>query len=697
MRRLFPYNPKENPKYADKVKDWQNATYDASREGVQSTYEGHENMPNERARALHKLASLTPVRRNSSGRREFLLHRGVSTKEREAVKLPWSAVRVNHENLTSWTPHLPVAQSFAKEYLEDNEDDNDRNLNTLSAWVDEKHIGHIPNQALETNNFKHEHEVFVKPGHESKLASEDDLRRINPEGVHSKINTRKWKVENAESRRKDLERQIAYNSEIVDKNKHNQAYIKPYVEWVNQLKNELNQHNTETSSRMLAKATPDQRVAQAEGQDWDRETQPRRATYDFSKLHNHQVKRLGPGLYHHTGEHKNVTFHVLSRSGRLDPSYRPLAAMAVGHTNDGNYLLDAHRAHGADKGKGYVNRLWDIVQDKHPDIKVARVSHESAHLPEWKDYHSDLFHDVIPDVPVKHLDSGVAGAQVVGKGDEPTVLVKPPMTQKLNDRFRGRVPVEHQHFLHPNFTTSHREAMYHLLADSVFGLGHFVPRTTVFKHPVTSDPFSAMEWLKQTSPFIGESQIGHLHNSGDTHKMAIMDFVLGNNDRHKNNILFDRNGDMKLIDHGLAFDYGGMASAGVPAYAKGLLEDRVPQKVHKWVQSINPDRLVETMKSRGAPEHVAEMAGRRMRAIHEWSAKNQRTDNTPSGKLGEAYGKAKAYSFGKSPAQMDQEARVSDQATEISEPTQLVTPGKTATSNTPVTPSGTAISNKGKS
>jgi hypothetical protein len=81
--------------------------------------------------------------------------------------------------------------------------------------------------------------------------------------------------------------------------------------------------------------------------------------------------------------------------------------------------------------------------------------------------------------------------------------------------------------------------------------------------------------------------------------------------------------------------------------------------------TLNPDRLEETMKARGAPAHIAEIAGKRLKAVREWSAKNQRNDNIPSGKLGEAYGKAKAYSLGKTPAEMDQEARVADQATEM--------------------------------
>src|SRR5690606_23121871 len=130
-------------------------------------------------------------------------------------------------------------------------------------------------------------------------------------------------------------------------------------------------------------------------------------------------------------------------------------------------------------------------------------------------------------------------------------------------------------FKDPNFTTAHREALYHLLADKFFKLGDYVPRTTVFKHPFTEQAHSAMEYVKGAKKYRTPSQLEAIKNPEDLHKLAIMDFILGNNDRHQGNIIFTKDGDIRLIDHGMTFDYGKAFSAEIPVYATRLYDDEV--------------------------------------------------------------------------------------------------------------------------
>lgn len=626
MRRLAPYQPRD-PGLADYKKDmgdWQEGmepgkAMDFRDNMVQPhVYGNRSQLPSEMTRTLHKLSTLTKVRRNASGEREFLLHRGMSHNETQNAKR--DPGKITHDQVSSWTPDYNIADSFAHEYnkpgvfgsLADalKHRKRDHSSNIASAWVNEKHIAAMPHQVTGNQGFKHEREVFVAP-HTSEAA---DKSVVKPSP--------------------DLNRRI--NDRI--------SPFKPV-------------------KPKLAKAVPTKRVSQAEGQDWGREKAPRKATYDFSKLTDVVTKRLGPGLYHHSGKHKNLTFHALSRGE--DPNHRRLAAMAIGNVNGKDFLLDAHRANGADRGKGYVQRLWHEIQQKHPDIGVARTDYERAAMTNWGDHHPDLYHDLITDVPTKHLDSGIAGATIVGKNDTPSAVIKPPLTDKIMEAYQGNVPAKHAHFVDPSFTTSHREAMYHLLANDVFGLGNFVPRTTVFKHPVTGEPTSAMEYVPRSRKYSEVSQLQHRERSGDLHKLAIMDMVMGNNDRHRKNVILDQYGEPKMIDHGLSFDYGNLAKNPIPVYAEHLMGQHTPQKVHEWVQGLNSDKLHDTMVSRGAPEHIATIAAKRLNAVKDWSANNSRKDPVAQGKLGEAYGKTQAYSLGRTDAEMDRDARVAEEPTVI--------------------------------
>lgn len=105
---------------------------------------------------------------------------------------------------------------------------------------------------------------------------------------------------------------------------------------------------------------------------------------------------------------------------------------------------------------------------------------------------------------------------------------------------------------------SRREAAFWHMADT-WHLGDFLPRADLVL--VDGREYAAIHllpWsyklldkLKNQDPGIARRQLDSYRNSGVLHRWAILDFVLGNPDRHANNLMIHGD-DVKLIDHGSA-------------------------------------------------------------------------------------------------------------------------------------------------
>jgi len=185
MRRLAPFNPKTvsiDDRYP--VEDWTGGYGKMDREAV-------PEMPAEaRKRALHKLSGQTQTRVNAQGEREFLLHRGMGPKEFNSVF--GDNGRVNHNQASSWSHDKQLAGELASEYTAGQyHGPSSKSKQTgaaVSAWINEKHIRHIPNSIgsladdFDVSNLKHlsrenptrhhryaEGEVIVNSGHNSEI------------------------------------------------------------------------------------------------------------------------------------------------------------------------------------------------------------------------------------------------------------------------------------------------------------------------------------------------------------------------------------------------------------------------------------------------------------------------------------------------------------------------------------------------
>lgn len=191
LQSRLKYNPnKISQDEAQRITDWQKNRGD--RNSIPKLDE------NGRQRALMRLGRLTEVRRDpETGKRLFLLHRGMGEEERGS-----SIGQGHHMQLErkSWTPRKSIADSFARRYSEESGQKihDAKKSKAVSAWIHEDDIhSYLPqtgsvgdkasfnSQIKFPNDYMAEHEVIVDHTRWNPLASEKTQNTPN-----DKINTR---------------------------------------------------------------------------------------------------------------------------------------------------------------------------------------------------------------------------------------------------------------------------------------------------------------------------------------------------------------------------------------------------------------------------------------------------------------------------------------------------------------------------
>lgn len=196
------------------------------------------------------------------------------------------------------------------------------------------------------------------------------------------------------------------------------------------------------------------------------------------------------------------------------------------------------------------------------------------------------------------------------------VIVKPSSGTLAADKGVERSPLETKmiqdrfgHFAPDAYNAARREIVYHNMARDLFKIPHVVPVTAGFtKH---GEDYSVQKLVEGTPSNELPKQDYHdalnqAYSTGDLHKMAIMDFLMGHNDRHRGNVLIDKNKQMHLIDNGLSSDYEHQVTTtdGVPKYLRDH-DDLMGQnaKIHpeaqKWLQELDPKTAVRHWVSQG--------------------------------------------------------------------------------------------------
>ena len=304
---------------------------------------------------------------------------------------------------------------------------------------------------------------------------------------------------------------------------------------------------------------------------------------------------------------------------QLDPRYVK-AVIRTSNKDGKNYLTNEFG-----QNQKHLDTLKDMVA-KNPEHKYesyAKIDSKQHSESGWEGYNEHLFHGLVPDKSLIKLPSSIT-PNISAAGFEgektPSGITKESITD-ANDQENS--PIDSS-FAHPKFTTAHREATYSKLADEVFGLGQFVPKTAVFKHPLSNKPWSVQEFVKDVVPPHSTEHskgVEKLNDSGDVYKLALMNLILGNSDRHAGNFLSDKTGNIKLIDNGFSFDYSHNFGEMDPAYMhEDSIQGEVPESVHRWLYSIDPIKLQQTLTKIGAPQHLINTALKRLYDAKAWSS-----------------------------------------------------------------------------
>ena len=185
------------------------------------------------------------------------------------------------------------------------------------------------------------------------------------------------------------------------------------------------------------------------------------------------------------------------------------------------------------------------------------------------------------------------------------------------------------------FGDANREALYHNLARDFYGLGQYVTPTAVITNPRNGQRMTVVKHTQgehyDKSPR-HEAQLKALADSGELHKIAIMNMINHNTDRHIWNYLLPTEGGLKLIDHGRSFGHGNPHSPMYPDYLErsGAVDFRTPlhPAAKSWVRGLKADELDQQMRRHSVPEHIINETRRRLKAVQEHVRKPTSLDDT---------------------------------------------------------------------
>jgi len=233
----------------------------------------------------------------------------------------------------------------------------------------------------------------------------------------------------------------------------------------------------------------------------------------------------------------------------------------------------------------------------------------------------------------KPIGKGVGGAQYAKSQSHPNTVVLKRASHHPNRIARG----------HDKLSSSKREVLYHNLANQFFGLGDNVPLTAGFS--ANGDDWSAQKKIDGASHVhvVGNdtldpahaSTIKRLHQNGDLHKLAIMDNIMANHDRHWENYMVDGN-NVHLIDNGAAFDYPNFDSNSTPHFldvAKNTLKlntDLHPE-AKRWLLSLDPKKAREVFANHSSPQDSEHVRGflTRLESLQNTIKNNPKNSNLP--------------------------------------------------------------------
>lgn len=180
-------------------------------------------------------------------------------------------------------------------------------------------------------------------------------------------------------------------------------------------------------------------------------------------------------------------------------------------------------------------------------------------------------------------------------------------------------------------TQSQRECAFWKVADEI-GIGNFFPRADlliingaqVAALRLLPFDFKTLAQIIKQDPNMAIRILEPYRRTGILFKWAIIDFVLGNVDRHGGNIMANPDGEVALIDHGSAFAGNGFdpahdSNSFIPFYLRASVRGKnfnqlsfsekirvmptvgpeVNKALEEWINQIDVDKIQEILENFG--------------------------------------------------------------------------------------------------
>ena len=334
---------------------------------------------------------------------------------------------------------------------------------------------------------------------------------------------------------------------------------------------------------------------------------------------------------------------------------RPVPFRILGHTPEGGiHGVEAAKfgQHGPEDIKHIGAGKFELITPAENDTEEPQIVNSALHG-DWRYNRTDPQHQLIHGTDMKapkaaQSEEGINAQyshwrQMGPEGKGPMAYVK---------RSGGGVG-------DVNFDEPHREVAYNNLARDVFGMGDYVPNAALFRHPKTNQAHAVIERVHggEHPELKAKSRMGvatggikmnahakalkEMGDNGELDKLAMMNQIMGNHDRHQHNYLMtpdDPKAKLKLIDHGYNF----AEDHQIPAFAQGgnNMKPFTPHYIHaynriqdegqgdaehepihpaaqEWLHGINPSKLEAHMNDMGIPKQYIDEAKYRLTNLQQ--------------------------------------------------------------------------------
>jgi hypothetical protein len=171
------------------------------------------------------------------------------------------------------------------------------------------------------------------------------------------------------------------------------------------------------------------------------------------------------------------------------------------------------------------------------------------------------------------------------------------------------------------WNTARREGVYHNMAHDFFGLGQYVPDVAVVANPKTGREHALISHVDgDVAEKVDDKALaGAFGKAGnDVQKMAVMNAIMGNRDRHEGNWMAGKDG-IKLIDHNLIGTTN--ESPMTPTYlyygrgnhtSQSFGDEPMTPETHTWVKSLKRDELRNQLMKYGMPQDAIDYSVARL-------------------------------------------------------------------------------------